>query len=125
VRQGDPLSPMLLNFVADCLTRMVLKAQQNSLIPGLIKNLIPMGVAILQYTDNTIIFLEHDMEQARNMKLLLYMFEQMLGLKINVNKSEVLLIGGDNGLDVTYAKVFNCNIELFPIRYLEVPISAG
>lgn len=29
VRQGDPLSPILFNFVADCLTRMVLKAQEN------------------------------------------------------------------------------------------------
>jgi hypothetical protein len=29
VRQGDPLSPILFNFVADCLTRMVHKAQEN------------------------------------------------------------------------------------------------
>lgn len=27
VRQGDPLSPILLNFAADCLTKMVKKAQ--------------------------------------------------------------------------------------------------
>jgi hypothetical protein len=27
VRQGDPLSPKLFNFAADCLTRMVIKAQ--------------------------------------------------------------------------------------------------
>jgi hypothetical protein len=26
VRQGDPLSPIMFNFVADCLTRMVHKA---------------------------------------------------------------------------------------------------
>jgi hypothetical protein len=125
VRQGDPLPPLLFNFVADCLTRMVLRAQQNSLISGLIKNLIPRGVATLQYADDTIICLEHDMEQARNMKLLLYMFEQMSGLKINFDKSEVLLVGGDNNLVVAYAEVFNCKIELFPIRYLGVPISAG
>jgi hypothetical protein len=39
-------------------------------------------------------------------------------------KSEVLLIGGDNDLAVAYVEIFKCNIELFPIKYLEVPISA-
>jgi hypothetical protein len=47
VRQRDPLSPILFNFVADSLTRMVVKAQQNNMITGLISNLIPKGVAVL------------------------------------------------------------------------------
>jgi hypothetical protein len=55
---------------------MVIKAQQNNLISGLISNLIPHGIAILQYVDDTIICLDHDLEKARNMKLLLYSFEQ-------------------------------------------------
>jgi hypothetical protein len=68
--------------VADCLTRMVIRAQQNNLVTGLIDNLIPHGIAILQYLDDTILCLSHDVKKARNMKLLLYMFEQMSGLKI-------------------------------------------
>jgi hypothetical protein len=56
--------------------------------------LIDGAVAILQYADDTIICLEHNFEKARNMKLSLYtMFEQMSGLKINFNKSEILLLG--------------------------------
>ena len=47
VRQGDPLSPILFNFVADCLTRMVHKAQENGLVTGLVCHIIPTGVAIL------------------------------------------------------------------------------
>lgn len=66
VRQGDPLSPILFNFVADCLTRMVHQAQNNGLITGLAENLIPRGVAILQYADDTIICLKNSMENARN-----------------------------------------------------------
>jgi hypothetical protein len=73
---------------------MVVRAQQNNLINGLINNLIPEGVAILQYADDTIICLEHNVEKARNMKLLLYMFEQLSGWKINFDKSEILLGGG-------------------------------
>jgi hypothetical protein len=49
----------------------------------------------------------------------------MSGLKIIFDKSEVLLIGGDNDLAMAYAEVFNCNIEMFPIKYLGVPITAG
>jgi hypothetical protein len=37
-RQGDPLSPILFNFVADYLTRMVRHAQQNGLITVLVAN---------------------------------------------------------------------------------------
>jgi len=49
VRQGDPLSPILFNFAADCLTRMVMKAQNNGLFSGLVEHIIPKGVAILHY----------------------------------------------------------------------------
>ena len=54
VRQGDPLSPILFNFAADCLARMVRKAQGEGLITGLASNLIPGGVVLLQYADDTI-----------------------------------------------------------------------
>src|SRR6185312_108726 len=46
LRQGDPLSPILFNFVTDNLTRMVRQAQRNGLITGLADNLIPQGVTI-------------------------------------------------------------------------------
>jgi hypothetical protein len=42
VRQGDPLSPLLFNFVADCLTRMMVKAQENNMIVGLVSNYMLM-----------------------------------------------------------------------------------
>jgi hypothetical protein len=39
VRQGDPLSPLLFNIIVDCLTRMIIKAQQNNLVTGLVEHL--------------------------------------------------------------------------------------
>jgi hypothetical protein len=33
--------------------------------------------------------MEHDLDKARNMKLLLSVFEELLGLKINFYKSEI------------------------------------
>jgi hypothetical protein len=47
------------------------------------------GPSILQYTDDTIIFLDHDSEGAKNLKLLLSVFEQLSGLKVNYRKSEI------------------------------------
>lgn len=83
VRQGDPLSPILFNFVADCLTRMIHQAQANGLITGLVAHIIPHGVVVLQYADDTIVCLKHEVAGARNLKLLLYLYEMMAGLKIN------------------------------------------
>jgi hypothetical protein len=60
---------------------------------------------------------------ARNAKLLLYLYKQMSGLKINFDKSEVILIGGDNIVASMYADIFNCQVGIFPIKYLGVPIS--
>jgi hypothetical protein len=122
VRQGDPLSPVLFNFVADCLAKMVRQAQRNGLLCGLADNLITTGVVILQYADDTIICLKKDIETARNMKLLLYLYEMMSGLKINFGKSELIMVNGDENLQILYAEIFNCQIGMFPIKYLRVPI---
>lgn len=59
------MTPILFNFVAGCLTRMLLKAQENGLFTGLISHIVPNGVAILQYADDTIIFLENNVEGAK------------------------------------------------------------
>jgi hypothetical protein len=69
VHQGDPLSPILFNFAADCLSRMVRQAQRNGLLCDLADNLISGGVVILQYADDTIICLKDNIDMARNMKL--------------------------------------------------------
>jgi len=60
----DLLSPILFNFVVDCLTRMVHKAQKSNLITTLISHIIPKGVPILQYAHDTILILKHDLEGA-------------------------------------------------------------
>jgi hypothetical protein len=79
--------------VVDCLTRMVVKSQQSDLITGLIPYLIDKGVVILQYADDTVMCLHDDISKTRNVKLLLYIYEQLSGLKINFDKSEIILMG--------------------------------
>ena len=73
VRQGDPLSPFLFNFASQCLAKMVLEAQSNGLIVGMAPDLIEKGVAIMQYADDTVLCITHDVDKAINLKLLLYL----------------------------------------------------
>ena len=88
-RQGDPMSPILFNIIADMLALLIKRAKADGQIRGVIPHLIDDGLSILQYADDTIIFIDHDLEQAKNLKLLLCAFEQLSGLKINFHKSEI------------------------------------
>lgn len=102
---------------------MIKNAQKNKLIVGLAADLIPDGVAILQYADDTIICIEDDVDKAANLKLLLYMFEMMSGLKVNFQKSEILTVGEDDSVVNKYAEIFNCEVGSFPLKYLGMPVS--
>jgi hypothetical protein len=55
--------------------------------------LVDRGLSILQYTDDTILFMENNLEEAKNLKLVLCAFEKLSGLKINFHKSEVFCFG--------------------------------
>ena len=91
LRQGDPLSPVLFNVVADMLAVLVSRARRSDQIKGLVPHLIEEGLSIMQYADDTILFLEDDLAQAQNLKLILCVFERISGLKINYHKSEIFL----------------------------------
>jgi hypothetical protein len=49
------------------------------------------GVSILRYVDDTIIFMKHDLEKAVHMNLILCVFEQLSGLKVNFYKKIYVL----------------------------------
>ena len=84
---------MLFNLVGDMPSILISRARERDLIKGLIPDLVDGGLSILQYADDMILFLENDMEQARNLKLVLCSFEKLPGLKINFHKSELLCFG--------------------------------
>jgi hypothetical protein len=77
LRQGDPLSPLIFNLVADMLALLINWAKEDEQIRGLVPHLVGGGIFILQYAEDTILFMEHDLEQASNMKLLLCAFENL------------------------------------------------
>jgi hypothetical protein len=122
LRQGDPLSPMLFNIVADMLAIMIECAKVEGQIEGLVPHVVDRGLSILQYADDTILFMEHDTKKAQNLKLILAAFEQLSGLNINFHKSELFYFGEAQQEAGIYADIFGCGQGQFLIRYLGIPI---
>jgi hypothetical protein len=109
---------MFFYLVAEALTKMVLRVQSNGMLVGLDDYLIPIGV-VLQYADDTVLYINHDVEKCISLKLLFYSFELMYALKINFMKSQNFVIGGYND-----TALFSCQVGTLPKRYLGVPISS-
>ena len=56
------------------------------------------------------------------MKLILCLFEQLSGLKINFHKSELFCFGKAKEEVDQYKQLFGCESGSFPFRYLGIPI---
>ena len=82
---------------------------------------MPLG-HISNNADDTILFMKHDLDKARNLKLLLLAFEKMSGLKINFHKSELFCFGEAKETAAQYADLFGCAQGQFPIKYLGILI---
>jgi len=63
LRQDDPLSSILSNVV-DILAILINRAKDEGQVTGIIPHLEYDGLSILQYADDTILFMKHDIEIA-------------------------------------------------------------
>jgi hypothetical protein len=75
LQQGDPLSPILFNLVANMLTVLIERSKSLGFFDGLVPHLVEDGLSILLYTDDTILFLDDDFEKAKGLKVVLSAFE--------------------------------------------------
>ncbi|XP_051229193.1 uncharacterized protein [Lolium perenne] len=123
VRQGDPLSPLLFNFIGEALSAILSAAGRAGHIHGVVPHLIPGGISHLQYADDTLILIQNSDEDIANLKFLVMCFEDMSGLKINYHKSEVIVMGQPTRVQNQVANKLNCKLGSFPFIYLGMPIS--
>jgi len=49
----------------------------------------------------------------------------MSGLKINFNKSEVIMVSQEESKSLDFSNMFNCSVGTWPIKYLGVPVAGS
>jgi hypothetical protein len=122
LRQGDPLSPLLFNIVADALSIMIDTGVKKNHITGVLSDILPGGISHIQYADDTIIMIDGSEKSILNLKTILYCFEWLSGLRINFHKSEVYVFGFEKD-EERRANMLNCALGSFPMKYLGIPVS--
>jgi len=81
-------------------------------------------VPILQFSDDTLLFLSPNTKKMQNLRCLLLMFEAASGLKINLNKSTIIGMGDCPNLD-EMAEIMGCQVGKLPSPYLGLPLRAN
>ena len=102
LRQGDPLSPLLFLLIMEVLSRLLKKTEESNLIRGFhvgAVNSVGVCISHLLFTDDTILFCDASREQLLSIRLVLSFFQAFTSLKVNVGKSEIVLVGEVNNLD--------------------------
>jgi hypothetical protein len=122
VRQGDPISPLLFDFLADALAIILDHASVAGHIKGVVSHLVLEGVTHLQYANDTILLIKLDDAAIANLKFILICFEILYGLKINFFKSEVIMTGVSPYEQYRVARMFKCKEGGFPMTYMGFPI---
>ena len=96
LRQGDPLFPYLFILGMEILSCLISRAKEDSFIEGFwVKERNDAGVEVshLFFADDTLIFCNASKENLEYLSWVFMWFEACSGLKINLEKSELIPIG--------------------------------
>jgi hypothetical protein len=70
---------LLFNFIGEALSYILSAAMGAGHIHGVVPHLVPGGISHLQYADDTLILIQNNTEDIRNLKFLLMCFEDISG----------------------------------------------
>ena len=126
LRQGDSLSPYLFVIRMEALSCLIDRVIEGGILSGCSINgrtgerLI---ISHLLYADNTLLFCGADEDQMAYLSWLLMWFEAIAGLRINLNKSDIIPVGRVTNVEVL-ALELGCKVETLPSSYLGLPLGA-
>ncbi|RVW39723.1 LINE-1 reverse transcriptase-like [Vitis vinifera] len=126
IRQGDPLSPYLFVIVMEAFSCLMKRAVDGGfLTPCLVRGRRGEGVQIthLLFADDTLVFCEAKEDQLTHLCWLLMWFEALSGLKVNMEKSELIPVGRVENVG-ELADEFGYKVGNLPSTYLGMPLGA-
>ena len=77
----------------------------------------------LLFANDTILFYDASWEKLLYIQMVLIFFEAIMGLRVNVGKSEIVLVGQVGNLS-TLTNVLCCKTGSLPMTYLDMPLGA-
>ncbi|RVW63178.1 putative mitochondrial protein [Vitis vinifera] len=127
LRQGDPLSPYLFVLGMEALTSLINRAVRGGYLSGCrIRGREGAGIQVshLLFADDTLVFCEDSQEQLAFLSWLLLWFEATSGLRINLNKSEILPMGRVENAELLAAEL-GYKVGSLPSTHLGLPLDAS
>ncbi|KAK1278012.1 hypothetical protein QJS04_geneDACA022673 [Acorus gramineus] len=125
LRQGDALSPLLFVLVANILSRLTRRAEQDRWVTGLAWTSSGQRVSLIQYADDTLMMCEAEESNVRGLRVILKCFDLLTGLKIHFRKSTLLGINTSAEENRRMAAWMGCGVDEFPTRHLGLPLVKG
>lgn len=77
----------------------------------------------LQFADDIVLFFDGSTRSAKAIKIILDAFSINSGLKINYNKSTLILINLSTEQATTLSNYFSCSLKNFLLHYLGLPLN--
>ncbi|KAJ9709590.1 hypothetical protein PVL29_001191 [Vitis rotundifolia] len=124
LRQGDPLSPYLFVMGREVLSVLITSAVEGAFISGCSiwrDRGQAVSISYLLFADDTIVFCEAKKEHLTHLSWILFWFEAASGLKINLDKSEIIPVGEVDEVDELAAEL-GCRVGQLPATYLRLPL---
>ncbi|GKA13692.1 RNA-directed DNA polymerase, eukaryota, partial [Tanacetum coccineum] len=121
LKQGDPLAPFLFILIMESLHISVSKAVNEGIFKGLsIHDSDP--ISHLFYADDAVFIGEWSEDNLVNIVRILDCFFLASGLKINIQKSQILGVGVPRDIVIHSASSIGCDVLQTPFRYLGVSV---
>ncbi|KAL6320158.1 hypothetical protein AAG906_004667 [Vitis piasezkii] len=115
LRQGI-LSPYLFVIAMEVFSSFLNRAVDNGYISG-------CQISHLLFADDTLVFCQASQDQLTYLSWLLMWFEAASGMRINLDKSELIPVGRVVDID-DLALDFGCKVGSLPSTYLGLPLGA-